>query len=529
MDIGFATHEEYSEILRRIDRLWDARDSVRRRRMVRLMVILSFRCGLRRSEIRALRLGGVLLRGVPELVIWPRKSEPQKSRNARHRVPGGALLSEGELDELKQWQTERLDEGAKSDHCLFALPWEGLKSVPEILFRKLTEFLREQSRWDPHDEEGQIHMHTLRHVYGGWLFVALHLPHGELPDFVFPDLVESRSWVKQHQPRHLLGSRSSGFLPAFVAATAGHAEFRTTARSYIHLFPWLVAAHLDQAAEMAPDSSLVKLASRKDSSYRAWVDKGGIHNVPIRLLQQNHPEFRIEPEPKSGRKILPVSASVSSTWAESAWDRLRRCCNDDPVVQPDPALNAMAKRAEILFKWDLPGGNFRHQMEARRPNTNPTGVIRLECPAKPKLKLNGYFAHLCGKIETLHGSHSDLVRKAAVVFVRHLEEREWVRFDSFAELIEVNQYIQFLCLLIGVNKIALVCGATKSNPNMKDAWESSLMQPNLRIRLAGASRNFGPKSAISVRPLAGLGGGIGITHAEFRFLMTMAYIKFGSQ
>jgi hypothetical protein len=94
---------------------------------------------------------------------------------------------------------------------------------------------------------------------------------------------------------------------------------------------------------------------------------------------------------------------------------------------------------------------------------------------------------------------------------------------------KVNQYIQFLCLLIGVNKIALVCGATKSNPNMKDAWESSLMQPNLRIRLAGASRNFGPKSAISVRPLAGLGGGIGITHAEFRFLMTMAYIKFGSQ
>ena len=89
------THEGFLKLLRRIDTLWDARDSERRRSMIRLIAILSFRCGLRRSEIRGIAYRGCLTVGVPELLIWPRKGEPRKSRNTRSRVPIGGIVVPG--------------------------------------------------------------------------------------------------------------------------------------------------------------------------------------------------------------------------------------------------------------------------------------------------------------------------------------------------------------------------------------------------------------------------------------------------
>ena len=68
-----------------------------------------------------------------ELLIWPRKGEPRKSRNARRRVPIGALLSASDLRELRSWCDERLqDEGVASDDHLFAVPNENIASLAKI-------------------------------------------------------------------------------------------------------------------------------------------------------------------------------------------------------------------------------------------------------------------------------------------------------------------------------------------------------------------------------------------------------------
>ena len=64
---------------------------------------------------------------------------------------------------------------------------------------------------------------------------------------------------------------------------------------------------------------------------------------------------------------------------------------------------------------------------------------------------------------------------------------------------------------------------------LKKEWKSKLAQPNLVIRPAGKSRNFGPKTSLSIRPIAGEKGGTAIGHAGFRFMMMMAYIAFGTE
>jgi integrase len=535
VDIGLATHEEYSELLRRIDRLWDVRDSERRRKMVRLIVILSFRCGLRRNEIRSLRVGGVLIRGIPELLIWPRKGEPRKSRNARRRVPIGALLSEGELGELRTLYEDRVqDDKAAADDRLFALPKENLKWIPNSLFDKLNCFLRDQSRWDNDNEDDGIHGHTLRHAFGGWLFISLMLSDMEQHPILFPDLDETNAWLKRGPQIYLAlfeHFRPTGKHPSLVASLSAHAGFDTTAHSYIHLFPWLTAAALDGAEEMAPAESLVKLACHaNDSTYRAWMNKHGIHGVAVQLMKSNGADIRVESGSKTNREVLPAPMSSRASWAEQTWGDLHRLCTNDLNVQSDATIAPMARRAEHICNLTTSRGKYRHMMETWPPGKhNLDRRFRIACPANPIHKRNDIPAGLCSRIAQMHNGDAELVRDAVGIYVHHLAEKDWVRFDTTAESAKANRYIAFLFALgLGPRQIQFACGATTKDLHLRDKWRSKLAQPNLVIMLADNSRNSGPKTSLSIRPLAGSTGGTETGYAGFRFIMVMTYIAFGA-
>ncbi len=533
VDVNLATHEEYSELLRRIDRLWDVRDSERRRRMMRLIVILSFRCGLRRNEIRNLRIAGVLIRGVAELLIWPRKGEPRKSGRARRRVPISALLSPEELRELRRWLNERVQEDkAKQDDRLLALPQ--LEWIPNSLFDKLNAFLRAQSRWDCDGEHGGIHTHTLRHAFSGGLFISLMHSEIEEPETLFPDLRETNTWLRRGKRigQALYGrNQPAGKQPAFVAYLSAHADFHTTAHTYIHLFPWLTAALLEAGDAAAPGDDLVRLACRsKPGTLRDWLTEGGIHNVPVRLMRSGT-NVQVECTPKGRPEVLPIPVSLCTSWVDREWESLMRLCDKTPDVLVDPSKPPVVKRAENLLSLTTSDKNPRHRMEMWTPDrADQVSRFRIACPAKPAHERNAISAKLCSRISDLHEKNPDLVHDAADIFVHHLEQRDWVRFGSKKELANANRYIAFLCALkLGPQKIGLVSGAAEKESRWTKEWKSKLAQPNLVIKPAGKSRNFGPKTSLSVRPFAGKKGGTATGYAGFRFIMTMAYIAFGSE
>jgi integrase len=286
-----ATHEEHQTILNHIDRDWDAKDSDLRKRIIRLVVILEFRCGLRRNEVGNLRISDALFRGSsPELLVWPRKGDPRKSRNANRRVPVGVFLSPNEIEEIRSWyhQRTKIDEADPEDF-LFALPEEELLNIPKSLFQKLNAFMRRISKSFSESSNDGIHGHTLRHAFGGWLFLSMLLSELENPPELFPDLEATSAWlsrgpeIREALYRH---GQSTQKHPYLVARLAGHASFGTTAHSYVHLFPWLLAAVLDRSDVMKPDERLVLRASQTaESTLRDWIQRGGLHQIPVSLLR----------------------------------------------------------------------------------------------------------------------------------------------------------------------------------------------------------------------------------------------------
>jgi hypothetical protein len=104
------------------------------------------------------------------------------------------------------------------------------------------------------------------------------------PPVIFPHLMETNAWLgRGREIREALFRQSNltGKHSYMIAFLAGHADFGTTAHSYIHLFPWLLAAFLDLSQVILPEQNLVNLARRLPSTtFRDWLSRGGIHHVP---------------------------------------------------------------------------------------------------------------------------------------------------------------------------------------------------------------------------------------------------------
>jgi integrase len=278
-EVGFVTHEEFREILSRIEQFWDARDSPRRREMIRLIVVTAFRLGLRADEIRQLRMRNLLLQGEPQIVLWPWPGDRLKTKNARRRIPLKGLVTDQELADLTEWWRSRSKEKATGGDRLFAIPEEKLQKVPGWLFDDLNDFLRAHSEGRPN--LNWIHMHTFRHACQCWLFTAMMMLEGGISESPFPNLELTNQFLAggADLARAEFGhDRPTGKRAYMQAAFAGHASFNaTTARSYIHLFPWLLASFLEVSQTMAVEESLVNMAS------------GAARHYTERLAKTKHP------------------------------------------------------------------------------------------------------------------------------------------------------------------------------------------------------------------------------------------------
>jgi hypothetical protein len=90
VDASLITFEQYAAVLVLIDRTWPCTEAKERRRIARLLVILGFRCGLRRREALCIRMRDLSLDGVCEMLIRPSKTHRLKSPNPKGRSPGFA-------------------------------------------------------------------------------------------------------------------------------------------------------------------------------------------------------------------------------------------------------------------------------------------------------------------------------------------------------------------------------------------------------------------------------------------------------
>jgi hypothetical protein len=188
----------------------------------------------------------------------------------------------------------------------------------------------------------------------------------------------------------------------------------------------------------------------------------------------------------------------------------------------------MFSHSEYISNLTSSIGKFRHSMEPWSPEGRDT--LRIPCPARPRHARNLTLTKLCAAILEMHGKDPQLVRDAAEIYVHNLEENEFIRFASIDESKKANRYVQFLRSIgLGKRQIEFLSGADETNSGFKLKWKSKLAEPNLAIKSGGKSKNFGPQSSLSIRPLTGVRGGTGIGNAGFRFVMLMTFIVFGPE
>ncbi len=536
VDANLMTHEEYADFLKYLEESSPPRTSDARRKIARLIVQLGFKAGLRRSELRRLRIEDLLVKAAKtptmlhlvELQIRPRKADRLKTANAVRRIPIGVLLSKNELEELCAWRDHRINGGAKQQDYLLAIPRERMPQTPKSFFDEINLHLRKATGGS--GRSGGCHLHHLRHSAHSWIFGAL----ASGPDAaLFPDLSDTNSWLRQarsgafrmavygHENPH---SRKAAFAQARMA---GHSSFDVTAASYIHVLPWLLAASLKESGSMAPDKEIVELAARvPKSTLKKWTSEGDFHSVPVRLYISDHGDGLLLEAEQEGN-------GPEEDWAIDAWRHLLRHLMSGVKYPQDPVLAGRVERAKYLLRQRSSGGAFRHEMEKWTPDLSKSKEkVRLPCPLRPPHARNIDPTVLRRAIESMSRTNPALVRSASGIFAHLAERGAWVRFDSIAHSAECDRFLEFLLELnIGRKQIELISGDSSRDSAFIAEWSHvrTIKNRDLVIKPSGdQSRNFPLKSALYVRPTFGSRRkSVDVNPAGYRFAMEMAFIAFG--
>jgi integrase len=106
VDANLLTVEDYGEVLKEINRNWPTSDE--RQAIARILVILSFRTGLRRLEVLHCFIEDIVPGIYAEFLVRPSAMRRLKSRNAKRRIPLRIFLTKEELEELPAWRERRM-------------------------------------------------------------------------------------------------------------------------------------------------------------------------------------------------------------------------------------------------------------------------------------------------------------------------------------------------------------------------------------------------------------------------------------
>ncbi|WP_282755530.1 tyrosine-type recombinase/integrase [Desulfuromonas thiophila] len=229
-------------------------------KMRSLIAMLAFRCGLRRGECLRLRLCDFHPGSLPELLVRNSRYGRTKSSSSVRRLPLQALLTDDQLQSLKDWVDFRASVvgSTSSEALMFDVP--GPLGAEKALMTPIRMALHQVTG------DTTLRFHHLRHSFATWTLVRL----------MIPDLPELRAPFAQHPDfglnacqnlrKQLLHNRSAGRQLLYeLARLVGHESPETTLKHYVHLLDWilgqsLTAEHCEPQVSAAAISSLTGLS-----------------------------------------------------------------------------------------------------------------------------------------------------------------------------------------------------------------------------------------------------------------------------
>jgi len=290
----------------------------------RMMVILGFRCGLRRNEALAINWFSVCSGGPkPELLIQPYLGHPLKSSSAKRRLPLSLLMNGDELKEILALALKRQNASSgsiKADQMFAGVTARRLLPIIHKAMRAVTK--------DP-----SIKYHHLRHSFATWTFMRFMIGEsGRIPEQL-QHLAKTRDWLAGSvdfckQTHDVVckvatvdGRPAVKPLPSttrlnayLLAQMMGHSSPSMTFRHYIHGVDWLLDSCLRADPECQPKRSILAVAGGM-AERSAYSPKLDTTTIPARLLTKKWPELAV---------VVPAVIDQSPLWPWRSWDLLYR-------------------------------------------------------------------------------------------------------------------------------------------------------------------------------------------------------------
>jgi site-specific recombinase XerD len=268
-------------------------------RMLRIMLILGFRTGLRFHEIFGLTIDDFIVpdnikgNDAFEMTVRRNRERNTKTELSRRILPLHLLLNDecdsgmSELGEVRMWVDHRRQEAMLTGRKrIFVNPaWPTVRPSYQTTEKRLDELLRQVSGDDT------ACFRSLRHSFASYLLATMLLPEDAGPTIIplafTKDIVSVARRERMAGP--LLGEGRNGQASVHaVSQLCGHAPVSTTLQSYSHLLDWTLATYVDRltiqpglsitdAASLTTltESALRKLVQRSRSKPTGRADRSG--------------------------------------------------------------------------------------------------------------------------------------------------------------------------------------------------------------------------------------------------------------
>lgn len=467
----------------------------------RLILMLSFKCGLRRMEVLKLKLVDVCEHDPAELLVRPSDARGLKTISSTRKMPLYALLSKDELEELRRWKQARLFEisGESSnsrrdqsqDDFLFGIPELGFDFIPQDTIISIIHYaMREVTK------DSSLRFHHLRHSFSSWLFFRLmlsDLPNASLvislPPRTTAYLNDSVNFRNRLYGRSDLTRRHT----YSVASLLGHSGPDVSLEHYVHFCGHLLAQWLTVDVSTPKIRPLLLNTPHHQSTTYRWIKKSA-NNVSFRLAKKRRaiPALNLLKKQNSAQILDTATNSIASALYTTGifdlvWDILHRhALNHTPIDElssssdmPESSIAAVIKKAEELaaMKTEKGKGGFRHRMISATLDRRESENLRLACPIAPNTESDKEIVRrLSPKLIEAFRNNPTLCESVIDFYVKNVwNTRNEVIFKNPDNPTDAIKFLEFLRMLGFTSaEIQYVSFDTSPRSRSLPKWKSAL-------------------------------------------------------
>ncbi|WP_421867377.1 hypothetical protein [Marinobacter adhaerens] len=548
VDAEILSPAEFARALSMLDGEPDQRLSQARQ----IALILGYRCGLRRGEVRRLLLRD--FKGLhepalrrPTLTVRGNRFLSKKTPNANRHLPLWALLTDDELDLVRLWYRRRISEQTilRRDRPIFCELHQPDRLMPaEKLIKPVRDAIRIASGTPT------MRFHHLRHSCAS--FSALRLLES-FPGQLFPKewaCSDDREVIMPHWGRHWFEVlyAEDHYFPArdriqFLTIMMGHASPGQTIRTYAHILDYALGV-MRWSALTAPLSNLrqAELLGFNEDYLNRWRPRRGLKGDtnPAQLASDlgRWAKGAEKTVGKKFEKFKPVDLSKEveskdSTMPPSALliyralDRIAQLTKKGAKLEraiastaelcalPEATITLCYRRGEWLmsqharnFTEERPGQRNAfslgktpndHNVARRKRFGGVNEPVQTRCPAPPKLiQSHATIETLYQGLVKVADSDPEHFRSLVENVVRS-SQRSHTHL-SFRDTESKIRYLSFL-EIIGFLPLAWVdVRAPENGPDerqMRLYWSEKLSLPESRIRVRW-NEPAGPHNSMGV-------------------------------